>query len=412
MALSRWTFLSRVEPTPSEGTSASLFGMQICQTADGSTVFVGASGASGGIGPGRVYVFVTADNGHTWTQELFIQSPGGDAQFGRCLSCSADGSHLVVGCASGTTFVFTDLPSSVVPITLGTPVPYNVAMSADGNTIVVASLSEIQSLVYDGSTYQVVKTSDFPVSTTQGGLVMSAANTRVIWSVDAHIVVFQGANLDIVYDLDPPSGVVYGGILCCNETASAFAYTVTGGPADGLTIVTFNWSAFTVTVNGPYYEFDGDTITGLGMTPSGDTIMVGTIASGPNEGRLGVLRTAERWATHAVVQVLFYATTPSLTPSFQPRKIFALTESRALVGNPVDNTANVLDLETVLRNACDNVTGTPSHDAALSYVAQQPSSVSGRPPSDAAFSFLRVGPSRSFGLVDQDGAWTHYSVCK
>ena len=85
------------------------FGTAVSLSADGSTLAVGASGASVPEPTGRVYIF--RRTGTTWTQEAELHGATsiGDA-FGRRLSLSADGGTLGVGAyfenCMGSAYVF------------------------------------------------------------------------------------------------------------------------------------------------------------------------------------------------------------------------------------------------------------------------------------------------------------------
>ena len=156
------------------------FGFSVAISADGSTIAVGAMGEDSSsigvdgdqsndaaMGSGALYVFV--NDGNTWTQQAYLKASNTDAsdQLGFSIALSADGNTLAAAAtledsataadpadnslsASGAVYVFVRTGSSwaqegyVKALTPGSGDVFGqrVALSADGNTLVVGAEAE------------------------------------------------------------------------------------------------------------------------------------------------------------------------------------------------------------------------------------------------------------------------------
>jgi trimeric autotransporter adhesin len=151
--------------------SADFFGYAVAVSADGSTVAVGALGESSNAtnidgnqannsmaAAGAVYTFIRS--GTMWSQQAYIKAshPNASDAFGYAIALSADGNTLAVGAygdnsikeTSGAVYAFTragTIWSQQAYLKASNPDPFDsfgsaVALSADGNTLVVGAYGE------------------------------------------------------------------------------------------------------------------------------------------------------------------------------------------------------------------------------------------------------------------------------
>lgn len=157
-----WTEQFKIIP-PTEAYDTSLyFGFSVALSSDGNTLAVGAYGTGTGAGFGdRGAVYVYTRTGVTWTLQQRILATGGTGadKFGYSVALSSDGNTLASGAPfddvtysdTGTVYVFTRAAgvwSQQQAIQSTDPIKsaydsfgYDVALSADGNTMAIVSAS-------------------------------------------------------------------------------------------------------------------------------------------------------------------------------------------------------------------------------------------------------------------------------
>jgi uncharacterized membrane protein len=167
----RWNGSEWVEKriTASDGEASDLFGYSVAVSADGCTVVAGANGddIDGNLNQGSVYVYRW--NGSSWIETKLTASDGlGADQYGTSVSVSADGTALVVGAMygdgeegnSGSAYVYRWNGSSWMETKItandgkqSDRFGRSVAMSADGDTIVVGANMKEGNALHSGSAY-------------------------------------------------------------------------------------------------------------------------------------------------------------------------------------------------------------------------------------------------------------------
>ena len=155
--------------TASDGAANDWFGRAISVSADGSRILVGASWEHDqGMQTGAAYLFDSTGN------ELFKLSPSNLAlgdEFGRDLAISADGSTLVVSSPgygtinSGAVYVFDATGTQIAKLTsLDTPAGnlfgQSVSVSADGSSIIIGADGDQDNGSYSGAVYTFVRNAD------------------------------------------------------------------------------------------------------------------------------------------------------------------------------------------------------------------------------------------------------------
>lgn len=141
-----------------DGTAFDQFGVSVAISANGNTCVVGANidDNSGGADAGSAYVFTRS--GGTWTQQQRLQAADAAAvdYFGISVALSSDGNTCLVGApfddngavdGVGSAYVFTRSGTTwtqqqklqASDPTINAIFGYNVSLSADGNTCVVAA---------------------------------------------------------------------------------------------------------------------------------------------------------------------------------------------------------------------------------------------------------------------------------
>ncbi|MGO9109494.1 MAG: G1 family glutamic endopeptidase [Thermoguttaceae bacterium] len=161
---STWT--QTAELTASDGAAGNYFGVSVA--IDGTTVVVGASGATvGGIKQGAAYVFT--ESGSTWTQAAELTPSDGTAGEGFGGSDSISGTTMVVGAGGatlggikqGAAYVFTESDSTwtqAAELTAsdgaaGNSFGYSVAISADDTIVVGARSATVGGNANQGAAY-------------------------------------------------------------------------------------------------------------------------------------------------------------------------------------------------------------------------------------------------------------------
>src|SRR5271166_1589676 len=98
------TWIQQQELTSSDGGTSDYFGNSVALSSDGSTMLIGAPGATVGSNSlqGKAYVFVKS--GTTWIQQQELTSSDGAAgdNFGNSVALSSDGSTMLIGAPGAT----------------------------------------------------------------------------------------------------------------------------------------------------------------------------------------------------------------------------------------------------------------------------------------------------------------------
>lgn len=151
-----------------DGTNYAKFGNSVSISADGNTVIVGAmQDRENGFDSGSAYWFRTTDNGTNWITNKFI-IPDGVAydNFGSSVAMSDDGNTVVIGAAGDdfkgsaywlrTTDNGTNWTTNKLIAYDGEAYDYfgySVAISDDGNTVIVGAHSDDNNNLDSGSAY-------------------------------------------------------------------------------------------------------------------------------------------------------------------------------------------------------------------------------------------------------------------
>ena len=153
---STWTEQAKI--LASDAASNDNFGSAGAISADGNTVIVGANLDDGPSSGGAAYIFTRS--GSTWTEQAKIRSSDIEASdgFGTSVSISADGNTVIVGANkedtgatdAGAAYIFTRSGSTwteqakiqASDLAASDEFGYRVAISGDGNTVIVAAYLE------------------------------------------------------------------------------------------------------------------------------------------------------------------------------------------------------------------------------------------------------------------------------
>ncbi|WP_083228503.1 hypothetical protein, partial [Veronia pacifica] len=239
------------------------FGTAVSLSADGNTLAVGANGedsSSTGINSvpdegansaGAVYIF--RFNEGNWSQEAYVKASNTQRQnfFGQALSLSADGNTLVVGAnryspvgdtwLSGEAYIFRFSEGNwAEEVAIEDPVPngfshfgYSIALSGDGNTLVVGARYESYNVPegdpgYSGAAY---------IFRYSGGswsqeAYLKASNASYLALFGTSVALSDDGNVVAVgaYGEDSgPSGGGHGSDDEVEESGAAYIFRFTGG---------------------------------------------------------------------------------------------------------------------------------------------------------------------------------------
>jgi hypothetical protein len=141
------------------------FGVYISVSADGSTAVMGLPGNTTGNGEVKVY----NKTGSTWTEVITLTIPGTDDLFGGSVAISPDGNTIVVGdgydstngANAGKAYVFTKVggfwtqSQALLPNDGAASNRFgkSIAMSTDGSTLAIGALNGIYVFTKSGGTY-------------------------------------------------------------------------------------------------------------------------------------------------------------------------------------------------------------------------------------------------------------------
>jgi hypothetical protein len=201
-----WTQQARVQA--SDAAASDYFGCSVALSSDGNTMAVGSylDDNAGGTNAGSAYIFTRS--GTTWAQQARVQSThaGGSDYFGFSISLSSDGNTLAVGAYlddnagtsdAGSAFIFQSslqLPSSVLyssqlrlqasAMMSSDQFGCSIALSSDGNTMVVGSYQDDNSGGTDaGSAYVFTRSGTTWTEQTRVQASDAAASDYFGWSV-------------------------------------------------------------------------------------------------------------------------------------------------------------------------------------------------------------------------------------
>ncbi|MCI5132820.1 MAG: hypothetical protein D3904_15215, partial [Candidatus Electrothrix sp. EH2] len=151
---STWTQETKL--TPAASTADKAFGCSVSLSVDGSTALIGdCYDDDGGKKAGSAYIFTRSNS--TWTQEakLTAADSTANAEFGKSVSISADGSTALIGAISsndnitdfGSAYVFVNSDSTWTQQakltasdgTVGNKFGFSLSLSADGDTALIGA---------------------------------------------------------------------------------------------------------------------------------------------------------------------------------------------------------------------------------------------------------------------------------
>ena len=246
-------------------TGGDQFGWSVAMSADGNVMAIGAPYA----GQVKVYRW----NGSDWGTGTSINGTAGD-QFGRSVAMNADGNTVVIGAPyadsnkgkveiykwDGSTW--DTIGTSLNGTSAGDQFGYSVAMSADGNTVVIGAIGvnsdagQVEVYKWDGSTWDTIGDS---IDGTSAG---DKFGWSVAMSADGNTVAIGAPYYD-----DTPNG---------NE-GQVIVYKWDGS----------DWDTIGDSINGTIADFFGRSVT---MSVDGNTVAIGAPYADSFAGKVKVYR--------------------------------------------------------------------------------------------------------------------------
>jgi hypothetical protein len=268
--------------TAFDGAASDNFGYSIAASSDGSTIVVGANMGDGpAADTGAVYVYYDTDWGEE--QKLSTGDGAADDRYGYSVDVSADGSVIVIGAyqdddngdASGSVYVcYGAFWATVVKLTASDGVAgdnfgYSVAISGDGNTVVVGASGDDDNGTSSGSVYVYngtnwgtetkLTTSDGAAGDLLGRCVAVSSNGSIVVS-GASYDDDNGTSSGSVYAFSGSSWGTQTKLTASDGAASDQLGCSVAISADGSTIVA-----------GAYYDDDNGSSSGSAYAFSGSS---------------------------------------------------------------------------------------------------------------------------------------------
>ncbi len=278
-----WTKKLKLNPTGITGNNASQ-GSAVAISPDGNMVMVGSPGNNGGMG--GVWIWDLVNN--IWTQSaiLKVTSPTSlQYGLGTSIALSSDGTTMVVGGAnynssSGAAWVFVKSGSNWVQQgtvldgndhTAGSNQGQSVAISADGNTIIVGGYYDQDRM---GAAWIY----------TRSGTTWSQQGSKLVGTGSVGTVIFQGYRVAISAD----GNTAFVGGMADNSSAGAvWIYTRSG---NSWTQLGNKLIGSTISAIKPDFGY------ALVLSPDGNTLYVGASSDDANKGSIRVFKkSANTW---------------------------------------------------------------------------------------------------------------------
>lgn len=280
--------------TASDGVVNDNFGNSVAMSDDGNTVIIGAYGDDSA--KGSAYWLRTFNNGINWTEHKITDSDGvANDYFGNSVAMSSDGNTVIVGAYGAdslkgsaywlrTTNNGTNWETNEIIASDGVASDFfgcSVAMSDDGNTVIIGAYGDNEPTDDEGSAYW-LRTFDNGITWTTNKLTASDENTddrfgySVSMSADGNTVI-----VGAYWDDD-------------NGTMSGSAYWLRTADDSGT-----NWTTNKIIA----YDGTGSDYFGyyVSMSDDGNTVIIGAYGDVTSKGSVYRLRTLDggtNWTTN------------------------------------------------------------------------------------------------------------------